>query len=288
MSRFIKYLIPLCFLLMEPALIHAGGGIPPAVEGKKVFYATTVIPAITTVKKAMPQPPEGWIAASDNVLPAPVPDESNQVHFHYQITFRRVAGVQKEKTRLNDAFTESSRKHNEEAKPLIEKLIDQQSETARALRKATRNRNQLQIQRLNEELDENGRKMKALHDDIEGKIAQEVEPYLVKDAEASIEVSINDAIAVLPDGKLFTNPDTAFAIRKEGGRVGATGWNEGQIVLLYGDWRQESQDVFRAKIDQLPFAPKAKTIKIVLSGDRKRMNELSKQMDLNAILSLMK
>lgn len=283
-----KYLISLCFFLLVPVLIHAGDGTHSAVEGGKNFYLETLVPAITTVKKAMPPPPEGWIAASDNVLPEPVPGDSNQVHFHYQIIFRRVTGVQKEKKQLDDAFAESSRKHNEEARPLIEKIIDQQSKTARALLKATRNKNQTQIQRLNEELDENGRKMKALHDDIEEKIDREVEPYLVKDAEASIKVSINDTIAVLPAGKLFTSPATAFAIRKEGGRVGATGWNEGQIVLLYGDWQQESQDVFRATINQLVFAPKAKTIKIELSGDRKRMDELLKQMDINAILSLMK
>jgi len=96
----------------------------------------------------MPPPTDGWIAASDDALPEPVPDESNQGHFHYKTTFRRVAGIQKEKTRNNDAFAESSIKHNEEERPEIEKLIDQQSETARVLRNATENIDLAQIQQL--------------------------------------------------------------------------------------------------------------------------------------------
>ncbi len=273
---------------MAPARLHASSEMSTREEGIKEFYAVAVVPAITTVKKAMPPAPQGWIKTSENVLQEPVSKQTNQIRFHYQITFKRVTDVQKDKTRLNDVFAESSRRHNEEARPLIEKLIGQQSETASALRKATRKRNQAEIQRLNDELDRNGEKMKALHDDIEKKIALEVEPYLVKDAEASIKVSINDTIAVLPAGEIFTRSDTTLAIRQEGSRIGTTGWKEGQIMLLYGDWHQESQNVFRVKIDQPPVATKVNTIKISLSGNRKRTDELLKQIDIKAILSLMK
>jgi len=240
----------------------------------------------------LPRPEEGWVVASETTIDA-VPSEQvagdvKRLHFQYAINYRRIAGVKEEKKLLRDVYIESSGRHGEAARLQIEDLIDQQSKVALALRKATRSKNNAEIQRLNDELDDNGRKMKAVHEDIDRQIAQDVEKYLVKDADASIVVSVNDSNARLQQGEIITLPGAAFALRTEGEQSGPTSWHEGQTLILYGDWQLLQGVSYHADIDQPLFDQKAKTIKIMIIADRKRSETLLKQIDLPAILNLMK
>jgi hypothetical protein len=259
---------------------------------EKDFYASVVVPAMTRVKKALPPAPAGWVVAGQTqVETAPlerVSGEMQSLRFAYVITYKRVEGVTEEKKKLDDAYMESLKKNEEVARPRIEELLKKQTETSLKLRTATRRKNRAEAQRLNDELDENGRTMRALHEEMDKKIAQDVEKYLIKDAEASIRVSLNDSSAELPQGAPFSLPGAAFALRREGERAGVTVWKEGQTVILYGGWQQERENTFRANVAQPPFSPKAKTVKILVTGDKRRVEQLLKQMNLKAVLLLMK
>jgi hypothetical protein len=259
-------------------------------EGK--FNASVVAPAVAAVKKALPPAPPGWVVAGEMKLDAApyekAMDKMRSLRFSCVIFYRRVEGLQEKRKRLDDAYRESSSRHEEAVKPLIEELLKKQTETSLKLRKATRHRNQPEVQRLNGELDENGKTMRALHEETDRKIAVDMENYLIKDSEASIRVSLNDDKAELLKGEPVSVRGAPFALRREGERAGATAWKEGQTLILYGDWMQEGERGFRAKGEQQPFAPKAKTVKILLTGEKKRSEQLLEKMDVKAILSLMK
>lgn len=259
-------------------------------EGK--FNASVVAPALTVIKKSLPPAPPGWVVVGEMKVDASPPEKAmdtmRSLRFSCSISYKRVEGLQEERTRLDDAYRESSSRHEETVKPLIEELLKKQTGTSLKLRKAMRRKNQPEVQRLNDELDENGKTMRALHEETDGKIALDMENHLIKDAEASIRVSLNDNEAELLHGEPVSVRGAAFALRREGGRTGATDWNEGRTLILYGDWRQERENAFRAEGEQQPFAPKAKTVKILITGDKKRVEQLLKKMDVKAILSLMK
>ena len=59
-------------------------------------------------------------------------------------------------------------------------------------------------------------------------------------------------------------------------------------MILYGEWQQMDNGVFRGGVQHTPQNRKAQTIKIIITGDKNRVEELLKQMDRKAILSLMK
>jgi hypothetical protein len=262
----------------------------PPTQSERDFYVSTTLPVIRTVKKALPPAPEGWIVSEEtgiDPMPRLVSDAMRYLRFVYHITYRRVKGVKEEKRKLDEAFSESSRRHREAAKPLIDVLIKQQTETSLALRKATRRRNQAEEKRLNDELDENGRKMRALHEDVEKKISRDMEPYLVKDTEAALQISVNDEGATNLQGSPVIVPKAAFAFRSDGERTGPIAWKEGQTVALFGAWRQEKTNVFGTAEKILLLDPKVRTIMVTLTGDQVRAAQLFSQMDLKAILLLL-
>jgi hypothetical protein len=276
--------------LMAPA-VTADPAAHPATQGEKDFYASVVVPALKTIKKAMPPAPNGWVVASETQIPSAPPKQVTgdlaALHVAYTITYKRLAGVRDEQRRLDDAYADSSNKNQEAAKPVIDELIRQQTETSLALRKASRRRNQHEMQRLNEELDENGRKMTTIHEDVDKRVSRDVEPYLVKDAEASIRISLNDNRLELPQGEAFVQQKAAFALRREGERLGITSWREGRTVILFGNWEPVGEDRFRAHTGQRPFSPKVQTIMITVTGDGKRADTLIARIDLRTILDLM-
>ncbi len=272
--------------------VFSDAAVHPASKEEGDFYVSVIAPALTVVKKAMPPAPQGWAVAGETKIPADPPGRVSAdiaaFHVAYLITYKRMDGVKEEQRRLDELYAASSSRNREAAKLQIDVLIQQQTDTSLALKKAARRRNRQEMERLNAELDENGRKMRAIHEDIDRKIAKDIEPYLVKDAEASILVSLNDASAEQPEGGSLAFPGAAFAVRKEGARAGVTSWREGWTMLLFGEWEQEKQNRFRAKKDQSLFSPKTRTIRIVATGDRKRTEELISMIDIRSILGLMK
>ena len=279
-------------LLLFPAAVPASAenAARPPTQGERDFYATTSLPAIRTVKKAMPPAPAGWTVAGETGID-PMPELVNaamqHLRFSYHITYRRVDGVKGEKKRLDDAYAESSRRHGEAAKPLIDALIKQQTETSLALRKAARRRNHAGEKRLNDELDENGRKMRALHEDVEKKISRDLEPFLVKDAETSLRVSVNDERAAIRRGEPIAMPNAAFAFRSDGERAGPFAWKEGRTVVLFGAWQQVQANVFGTAEKIRLQDRRVRTIVITLTGDQARTAQLFEQMDMKSILSLL-
>jgi len=293
MTRISNSFIPLTVIIaLAGWTVSADAVVHPATKEEKEFYVSTIVPALTVIKKAMPPAPEGWIIAGETNIDSGPPDRVSgdiaDLHINYTITYKRIAGVKEEQQRLDDLYAESSNRNREAAKLQIDELIQQQSQTSLALRKATRRRNQPEMERLNDELEENGRKMRAIHEDVDRKISLDVEPHLVKDTEASILVSLNDTNADLSQGEPLAVPEAVHARRKEGERAGVTSWREGTTVILFGEWERMQEDRFRAKADRAPFSSKARTITIVINGDRKRAESLIGRMNLKGILGLMK
>ncbi len=292
-----KRIYPLIIILstiiaLTGSEVFPDAAVHPLSKEERDFYVSSIMPALAAVQKSMPPAPHGWAVAGETKISAEPPVRVSAdiagFHFAYLITYKRMDGVKEEQRRLDELYAASSGKNREAAKLQIDELIQQQTDTSLALRKATRRRNQREMDRLNAELDENGSKMRAIHEDIDRKIAKDVEPYLLKDAEASILVSINDTSAELPEAGSLAFPGAAFALRREGARSGITSWREGQTMILFGGWEQEKQNRFRTKTDQPLFSPKARTVRIVVTGDRKRTEELMGLIDIGAILRLMK
>lgn len=271
---------------------NAAGEPKAPTQGEIDFYTAAVLPAMSKVKKAMPPAPTGWVVAGEtksDPLPWSAQDRSVPfLHFIYQIKYRRMAGIQEEKKKLNEVYTESAEKNGEAANPQIEELLKQQTKASLALRKATRRKNQAEMQRLNDELDENGRKMHVIHEEVDKRISGDVDPYLIKDAEAIIRIAVNDDGVENGQGEPLSVPGAAFAFRGKGERTGPTVWKEGQTVILYGDWQQKGNGVWSAQVQRTSTTLKAQNIKITLIGDKKRTEELLKQLDKKSILSLMK
>jgi hypothetical protein len=293
MTRISHSFIPLiAIIILVDWTVSADAVVHRATKEEKEFYVSAIVPALTVIKKAMPPAPEGWIITGetniDNGPPVQVSGDIADLHISCMITYKRIAGVKEEQRRLDDRYAESSNRNREAAKLRIDELIQQQTETSLALRKATRRRNQPEMERLNDELEENGGKMRAIHEDVDRKISLDVEPYLVKDAEASILVSLNDTNADLSQGEPLAVPEAVHARRKEGERTGVTSWREGTMLILFGEWERMKDDRFRAKAEQPSFSSKARTITIVITGDRKRAESLIGRMNLKAILGLMK
>ena len=281
------------FTLASAAVpVNASDDPKPIAQEDRYFYENTVLPALNKVKKAMPPAPAGWIVASetkiDPVLHSSNTDANQSYRLIYQIQYRRVVGIKEEKKKLNEVYTESSERHGEEANTQIDDLLKQQTATSLALRKATRNKNQAEIKRLNDELDENGRKMHTIHEDVDNKISHDLDKYLLKDAEAVIDIIVNDEWAEDVQGEPLSVSEAAFAFRREGERKGPMIWQEGKTVILFGDWQQAGNGVFQGRVLDRPQHQMAKTIKIMITGDRNRTTELLKQIDTKAILSLMK
>ncbi len=282
----------LLIFAFSASYVCAESGAQSAEKTEQNFFSSVVVPAMAVVKKALPPAPTGWVVAAETQIEPASSDgfmgKMRTLHFSYEIVYRRIEGVKEEKKRLDDAYMESSERNEEAAKPQIERLIKNQSLIAGKLRKATRRKNQAEMKRLNDEMGENGQAMRALHEETEKKIAGDVEKYLVKDAEASIRVTVNGDAAELPHGGTFSMPGAAFALRREGERAGATVWREGQTLILYGDWQPMRNGVFRAKGNQRTLSSKAKTITILVTGEKNRADRLLAQANLEAILSLMK
>ncbi|HSQ77611.1 MAG TPA: hypothetical protein VLN91_01855 [Nitrospirota bacterium] len=279
------------FSFIAPSVM-ADNNTQPATGEEGKFYATVVAPAMILVKKALPPAPPGWVVAGEAKLDTAPLEKSaggmRSLRFSCFISYKRVEGIQAERKRLDDAYRDSSSRHEEAVKPQIAELLKKQTETSLKLRKATRRRNQKEMQRLNDELDENGKTMRAIHAETDGKIALDMEKYLIKDSEASIRVFLNDDGAELLNGEPVSVRGATFALRREGERAGPAGWKEGQTLVLYGDWLQEGERRYRAKGEQQPFAPKVKTVKVLITGEKKRAEQLFKKMDVKSVLSLMK
>jgi len=294
MNKTVSFFISIILLIISTATVgvHANDDAKPLDQDKNNFYKSAALSVRDKIRKAMPTAPVGW-TASDEVkidsFPDPESDGINQYYrFSYQIHYKRLAGIKEEKKRLAEVYAESSERHGEEVNAQIDDLLRQQTVASEALRKASRRKNVAEIQRLNNELEENGRKMRAIHEDVEDKISRDVGQYLLKDTEAVINIVVNNERAEDVYGDPLTVSEAAFAFRREGERKGPTTWQEGKTIILYGDWQQVGFGVFRGHLLPGPNNPKAQTICITITGARNRAVDLMNQMDSKAILSLMK
>ncbi len=279
------------FIFTTAVYAYANDGPKPTAQGKNNSINSDALLVLNKIKKAMPTAPVGWTVASEtkiNSLTESEIDEANQsYHFTYQIRYKRITGIKEEKKRLYEVYTESSERHGEEANAQINELLKQQTATSLALRKATRRKKQAEIQRLNAELVENGRKMHAIHEDVDNKISRDVDKYLLKDTEAIIDIVVNGENAEDIYGEPVSISKAAFAIRRKGEQTGPLIWQEGKTVILFGDWQQVGIGVFKGHVLQKSQNKKVQTIKITITGARNRVVELLSQMDKTALLSLM-
>ena len=253
-----------------------------------VVFAGLNEQALSVIKNAMPSAPQGWtVAVETGTDPAVLQISAGAHRFGYSISYKRVAGVREGRKQLDRIYGESARRNREAVKPRIDELIRQQTETSLALRKAVRRRNVAEERRLNEDLEANGNRMRELHQDLDRQVAQDVQPYLLRDADAAVTVALNEEAAALPQAEPIAVKGAAFALYRQGAPSGATGWKQGELLVLYGEWRSLGNNVFSAQVlagsDQ-----KARTIRITIAGEQARAQQLLNQIDLEAVLSLMK
>lgn len=254
-----------------------------------VAAALTEDQALTVLRQALPQAPEGWIVVdetrTDPSGSARVPGKG-LCRLLYSLGYRRVAGMREERKRFDTAYTESSRRNREATRPQIDELIRQQTATSLALRKAVRRRDAAEEKRFNAELEANGVRMRSLHEETDRRIAQDMAPFLIRDAEAGVAIVLNEEAAELPPGETVTVAGAAFAVYRPGRTTGAAVWKEGELVVLYGDWRPQGSGLIRARI---PTGTDRQvwSVKITITGAQARAEQFLEKLDLKAVLSLM-
>jgi len=278
--------------LFVAAMVLVNEGAHASTQEEETFFRDVFLPAMKMVKAAMPAAPEGWIVESetkiDETLPEQVSGDILNLRFTYAITYKRVKGVPEETKQLDDALAASKKKYNDTAGNQTGELAKKKKALEQALQTSQKRKESGREKRLQKELDEVTRKLDAIPQDTEQMISQEMEEFLVKDTEVQVRVIVNDSTAAFPDARFFSRPKAAYALKKDEGRIGATGWQTGKYMILYGDWQDAGKFAFRGKVEQKPLWPRAQTIKIEMVGDWVRIEPLFKKINMRSIMSLMK
>jgi hypothetical protein len=288
------------YAFMAGVLLSGWGAFPAYARGEmhatsgeeRTFHANVVVPALKTVKQAMPPTPPGWIVETESTidpqLPEQISTEPGSLQCTYQITYKRATDVLTETWRLDKAYEESRRRNSDAANVQLEKLKKKRAETAKSLDQARKNKSGTKEKQLINALSEIDRKIGALPLETEQAILKDTEKFLVKDSKLVVRVSLNESFSEFPSGKGFTRPKAAFALRREGQRDGPKGWKESQTLIMYGDWQEARKNTFVARMKDIPYWHKVQTIAISIIGDRTRTDGLLSTMDIKAILGLMK
>lgn len=291
MNRIVVPLMVLMLMALSPAVdAPAAAETRPPTPEEKHFYTSVVLPAMLTVKTSMPPAPQGWVVENETPIHPALPEQITGVvanlRFSYAVTYRRVEGVENEKNRLAEAFAEVQKKHHAAAQHLTDELAKKRSDAELALKKALKKKNRVEEKKRKKEIEDIKLKQSAIPGDTERAISGEMDEYVVRDTMISIRISVNETSAELPDGRYYSRPKAAFAVKREGGRVGPAGWKEDQVLLLYGDW-EDAGNAFRGKVDLTP-SSKVRTIAITIAGDRSRTEQFLKKMGMRDILGLLK
>ncbi len=220
-------------------------------------------------------------------LPDQVSIGPGSFRYDYAITYRRIDGVGDEQKRLDETAATVQKEMQEAARAQTKKLMTKKTLTRRALFKARNNQDAEKEKQFKRELTKIERDLAALPGETEQKILQATEPLLVKDAGLLVRLSLDEDAVVFPDAKAFTRARVAFALRKEGMRVGVTGWKETETLILYGDWQEVQPNSFRARMEKKPFGRKPQAILLSVTGDEKRAARFLKQLSLKDIVGLM-
>lgn len=292
-----KPIVPLLAALMllvsgASRSVCADGEMHPTTPEEKTFYTKVVVPALTTIERAMPPAPQGWTIESRTAIAPSLPDQVSQepgsFRYDYSVAYKRVDGVGDEQKRLDETAAAVQKEADDAAAARNKKLMTKKTLTRQALFKAQNNQDAAKEKQFKRELVKIERDLNALPEERSQKVLQATGPLLVKDAVVAIRLSLDENAIAFPDGKAFTRPKVAFALRREGMRVGATGWKETESLILYGDWQEVQPNSFRGRMEKKPFGPKPQTIMLSVTGDEKRTTQLLKLMGLKDIVGLMK
>ena len=282
------------------ALIAAGASHPVGADGvmhsptqeEKAFYAGVIVPVLTKIERTLPPAPQGWTVESRTVIAPALPDqvslEPGGFRYDYAIAYKRVDGVGDEQKRLDETAATVRKDADEAARARYDELMKKKTLTRQALSKAQKDKAIGNERRFKKELEELERNLSALPGETEQKILQATESLLIKDAGLLVRLSLDEDAIAYPEAKAFSRPKVAFALRREGARIGVTGWKEPEILILYGDWQEVQPNSFRARMEKKPFGPKPQTILLSVTGDEKRTTQFLKQMGLKEIVGLMK
>jgi hypothetical protein len=277
--------------LCGTAVPAAEGGRTPT-QQERDFYVSSIVPALTVIRIALPPAPEGWVREGETVIdressPMPADDIAN-FHFTYSVTYRRTKGVVEEERKLEEAAAEITKRNTDSAEARVLELNKKKTEINKAIKKARERKETGRERKLKKELEEIKKSIDTVPQERDRKIAEETGPLLVRDRMIEVQVTVNESAAEYPDLKSFTRPKAAFALRRDGERQGATGWKEGRTVILYGDWQEVKNNSFRLRMEQRPFSSRAQSIRIAIAGDRARTEQFLKKTDIRSILDLMK
>jgi hypothetical protein len=291
-----RFALPLILLFVFTAASVYGapisGGMRPPTQEEKNFFTNVVLPAMMTVKKAMPPAPQGWIVESETpiapVLPDLVSDNATRLWFNYAISYKRAADIEGERKKLDDALAEARTNFEGAAKSRANELTKKRAAAEEALKRAAKKQNHSEEKRLKKEIEEINGKLRAISEETERAILAETDEYLVRDTSFTLRFTVNATTAAFPDARYFSRPRAAYALKKEGGRVGPTGWKQDQVMLLYGDWADAGKDTFRGKVEQRPFSSRVRTIAIMIEIDSLRLDQVLKQMGMQDILGMLR
>jgi hypothetical protein len=271
---------------------RAEGEMHSPTQEETAFYTSVVAPALMKIERAMPPAPQGWIVESKTVIAPSLPEqvalEPGSLRYDYAITYKRIDGISDEQKRIDDKAAAVQKEATDAASVRRDKLMKKKTLTRQAMFKAKNNNDGEKEKRFKKELEKIERDLNALPKDAEQKILKATEPLLVRDAVLTVRLSLDEGAITFQEAKAFTRPKVAFALRREGMRMGLTGWKETELLFLYGDWQEVQPDFFRARMIKKPFQPRPQTIALSVTGDARRATQFLKQMGLKDIVGLMK
>ena len=256
------------------------------------FLDRTLVPAMMVIKIAMPPVPSGWTAGDETTAEALKASLSSgdiaDLHFTYAVTFLWTGDSRGEhRDREADAQAIAQR-ITAEAEGRTAELTRKMAETEKAIAKAKKRKEAGKERKLRKQLAELRTSAAAAAGERDRRIQEETEPLVPRDQAVEIRITVNERSADYPELSPASRPKAAFALRREGERDGLTGWREGRTVILYGDWQEVKNNSFRLRSEQRPFPTRAQSIRIDVTGDRTRTEQLLRRMNIRSILELMK
>ncbi len=292
MKTMLRVLCVCAVLMLTGAAAPATDGESVLTQQERVFYASSIVPALQVIKRSLPSAPEGWAREAETAIDAGSPGipagDIENFRFTYTVSYRRTAGVEEETAKLHRAAEEVLKRNNDEADAQLQDLKSKQADTEKEIRKAQQRKETGRERKLRKQLEEIQKSIGNVPEERDRKIRDETDPLLVRDTVLEVSVTVNESSAEYPDLRSFTRPKAAFALRKDGERAGSLGWKPGRTVVLYGDWQEVKNNSFRLRKEERPLSPRAQSILIAITGDRTRAEQFLKRTDLRSILELMK
>jgi hypothetical protein len=241
---------------------------------------------VETVKKALPEPPEGWVVRDEDdvSMPSSLCIDQESAPWSYSITRSyHHAAVQQER---NDALTTAAAdmaSQLEAKQPRLDAVMAKMNALSAQITEAAQQNDFARTETLGKEVEKVGNEYKAILE--EGGTTEKMQAAA---AEASRDLDMRVVVRV---NALYASHDpNAEALRPPTGTQSAFRWNdtngdvtEGRALVLLGPWQPSSDGAVQAVPPANAPPPAAQAISVGVTADESRLDSTLDAIDFAAL-----